>query len=271
MVNQLEDARSRLFRATEFLTEDTWTEDGIMSSLIWFKHAEEHAVLGLDTETTGTDTETDRIVTISLVLVSASRGLLWEATWLVNPGIEIPAAATAVHGITTQQAAADGTSPDVALDAVLGLLYAAEHNEMLAQLPLVVFNSPFDLGLLDAESRRHCGLGWEMPQRGRILDPLVLDKHLDPYRRGKRTLTAQAEHYGIELVDAHSSAADAAASCQIALQQLRDPGLATLTPVQLHERQITWAAAQRSSFAGWLRRQGRPEDAAEVLSRGWPL
>jgi DNA polymerase-3 subunit epsilon len=266
VVNQLEDARSRLFRAAETLVEDTWTKDGLC------QHAEEHAVLGLDTETTGTDTETDRIVTISLVLVSASRGLLWEATWLVNPGIEIPEAATAVHGITTQQAAADGTSTDVALDGVLSLLYAAEHHRMLTKLPIVVFNAPFDLGLLDSESRRHCGgLGWKMPQRGRILDPLVLDKHLDPYRRGKRTLTEQAELYGVDLVDAHSSAADAAASCAVALRQLRNMRLATLTPVQLHERQITWAAAQRSSFAGWLRRQGRPEDAAEVLSRGWPL
>jgi DNA polymerase III subunit epsilon len=265
MVNQLEDARSRLFRAAETLVE-TWTEDGLC------QHAEEHAVLGLDTETTGVDTATDRIVTISLVLVSASRGLLWEATWLVDPGVEIPEAATAVHGITTQQAAAEGTSPDVALDGILSLLYAAEHHRMLTRLPIVVFNAPFDLGLLDAESRRHCGgLGWKMPQRFRVLDPLVLDKHLDPYRRGKRTLIEQAELYGVELVDAHSSAADAAASCAVALRQLRNIRLAILTPVQLHERQIGWAAAQRDSFAGWLRRQGRIAEAAEVLSRGWPL
>ena len=243
MVNQLEDARSRLLRAAELLTADTWTEDGLC------QHAEEHAVLGLDTETTGTNTATDRIVTISLVLVSA-RCLLWEATWLVNPGVDIPDAATAVHGITTQQAAAEGTSPDVALDGVLSLLYAATHHKKLESLPLVVFNAPFNLGLLEAEVERHCGLSWKMPQRFRVLDPLVLDKHLDPYRKGKRTLSAQAELYGVELVDAHSSAADAAASCQIALRQLRDPGLSTLTPVQLHERQINWAAAQRSSFAG---------------------
>jgi DNA polymerase III epsilon subunit-like protein len=60
-----------------------------------------------DIETTGTDPESDRIVTAAISLVGAELPGEHHA-WLIDPGIEIPAGAAAVHGITTERARAEG-------------------------------------------------------------------------------------------------------------------------------------------------------------------
>src|SRR5699024_2855838 len=60
-------------------------------------------LVGFDLETTGVEPETARIVTAAFV-DSATE----VRTWLVDPGIEIPEAARAVHGITTEYAQANG-------------------------------------------------------------------------------------------------------------------------------------------------------------------
>ena len=70
--------------------------------------------MGFDTETTGVRALKDRLVTAALVLridgasyrsgVSAPDQV---ATWLTDPGVEIPEQATAVHGITTEDWAED--------------------------------------------------------------------------------------------------------------------------------------------------------------------
>ena len=72
----------------------------------------EGPLAGFDTETTGTDPETARIVTAA-VIVHGPEPV--DARWLVNPGIDIPAEATAVHGISTETAQAQGLDPADAL------------------------------------------------------------------------------------------------------------------------------------------------------------
>lgn len=54
--------------------------------------------------------------------------------------------------------------------------------------PLVVMNAPFDLTLLDRELKRHraSSLGPYLQNSPLcVLDPRVLDKHLDRYRKGR--------------------------------------------------------------------------------------
>src|SRR3954469_25859752 len=61
----------------------------------------------LDTETTGLDVTQARIVQISAVRIVAGR-LLADQTFdaLVNPGVAIPPATTAIHGMTDAMVAA---------------------------------------------------------------------------------------------------------------------------------------------------------------------
>src|SRR5699024_2036021 len=60
-------------------------------------------LLGFDTETTGVDVFTDRVVTAATVLTEDGSDEV--RTWLDDPGVEIPAGAAAVPGITTAHAA----------------------------------------------------------------------------------------------------------------------------------------------------------------------
>lgn len=60
-----------------------------------------------DLETTGIETETSRIVSAYVGVVDAF-GAPKGVSWLADPGVEIPAQASAVHGITTERARAEG-------------------------------------------------------------------------------------------------------------------------------------------------------------------
>src|SRR5690625_1289000 len=139
--------------------------------------------LGFDTETTGVNPREDRIVTAALVL--RDRSGMRQRTWLVDPGVPIPQSAADVHGITTDVARAMGEPPAQALEEL-----ATEIAHFLRQgVPLVVYNACFDLTLMEYELHRH-GLPLLSQRLGRdiapVIDPLVLDRAVDPYRRGDR-------------------------------------------------------------------------------------
>ena len=83
--------------------------------------------MGFDTETTGVRALKDRLVTAALVLridgASYRSGVSSPdqvATWLTDPGVEIPEQATAVHGITTEQAHRDGRPIEEVLHELAG-------------------------------------------------------------------------------------------------------------------------------------------------------
>ena len=71
-------------------------------------------LFALDTETTGADPETARIITVCLGY-SGMRGQFGADNWLINPGVPIPAEATKVHGITDETASV-GDDPAEALE-----------------------------------------------------------------------------------------------------------------------------------------------------------
>src|SRR4051812_24405246 len=62
----------------------------------------------IDIETTGTDPDTDRIVEISVLRIMPD-GERAHRTRRLNPGVPIPAGATAVHGITDAEVADEPT------------------------------------------------------------------------------------------------------------------------------------------------------------------
>jgi DNA polymerase-3 subunit epsilon len=212
-----------------------------------------------DLETTGTDPRTARIVTASVVIVNGRDELLQHHEWLVDPGIEIPEAAAAVHGITTQKARAEGRDAAEATTEIATLL-----GELFQTMPVMAFNAPYDFTVLEAESRRH---GVASIDPSPVIDPLVLDRAVDRYRRGKRTLTVMSEFYGVSLVDAHTSAADALATIGVAdAIARRYPSRIQIDPLQLHAAQIGWQKAWAENFQEFLRRK----NPAAVVESSWP-
>lgn len=72
----------------------------------------------LDTETTGFDPGTDRVVDVAGVWCSLGEGIQGHVTSLVNPGRLIPANATKIHGIRDEDVV-DAVSLEVAMAAIL--------------------------------------------------------------------------------------------------------------------------------------------------------
>ncbi|WP_179255761.1 3'-5' exonuclease [Streptomyces sp. SS07] len=216
---------------------------------------------GFDLETTGPDPLTARIVTACIVQVGAKQPTT-TANWLTDlDGEEIPAGAAAVHGISTEKAHAEG----VPLKEAVAEILAGLTQVILAGIPVVAMNARYDVTLIDREAAR---FGLDPLPAGPVIDPFVIDKQVDRYRSGKRTLTALCEHYDVRLDGAHSADADAVAACRVAWRQAtRHPQLAAMTLDELHTAQIGWAAEQAVS----LQEHFRKKDPATVVEGAWPL
>lgn len=214
----------------------------------------------LDTETTGTDVQRDRILEIALVEVGPDGQVLNRLCRLCRVDVPIPADAAAIHGITAERLRREGVEPAQVFGEVLGRL-ESYHG---ADRPLVIFNAPFDWPLLHWEVMRH---GLEMPPALNLLDPLCMDRFLDRYRGGGRQLQTVAAHYGVPLQGTHSAAADAIAAVGI-LRALaaRYPVLREHTPRELFTLQIDWHAAWRDSLNEYLARKGR----RDLITGSWP-
>ena len=214
-----------------------------------------------DCETTGTDPFSARLVSAAFVTTDGRR-----QEFLVDPGVEIPAEAAAVHGISTEQARADGAEPRAALEEIAALL-AAHLNQ---GAPLVVFNAPFDLTLLEAELQRHglTALSARVRQIAPVIDPLVIDRKCDKWRKGPRKLEAQCEHYGVVIENAHNAFADAVAAMEVARAMAgRYPEIGETELLALHQDQAKWKADADADFADYKRRKGEPF----VPEPGWPV
>ncbi|MER6328796.1 3'-5' exonuclease [Streptomyces sp. NPDC001034] len=225
-------------------------------------------LVGFDLETTGTDPREARIVTGAVIEVRAGEPL-GHREWLADPGVEIPADAVAVHGISNERATAEGQPADRVADAIAEALVSYWRTGV----PVVAYNAAFDLTLLSAELRRH-GLPSLADRLGGlapapVIDPYAIDRWVDRYRRGKRNLEAVCAEYGTVLDAAHDASADALAAARLAAAiAVRHPKIAALGPAELHRRQIEWYAAWAADFQAFLRRKG---DATAVVDGMWPL
>ena len=208
---------------------------------------------------------------------------------VVDPGVPIPDEAAAIHGFTTERVQAEGVPTDVALPSILTALTAFTSNG----LPLVGFNVRYDMTVLDRECRRLmlAPLQDAVPDL-RAIDPLVIDKHLDRYRKGSRKLQAVCDRYGARLDGAHAADNDALAACRCAwvlgakgrvIRRGRGPQEAQEKAELeaewarvredldlLHEAQVRWAAEQALGLAQHFIRQGDHASAEEVVA-AWPV
>lgn len=230
----------------------------------------------LDFETTGVDVETARIVTAFFGVLDAEGNVIEAHNWMVKPdGYEIPEEATAVHGVSTEQALTEGVELESVLDDIIDYLYIWAE---AGNLPICGHNLSYDFTVLDREMNRvegYDGAGLESSgtlDAAVVLDSLVIDKHIDPYRKGKRNLITAAAHYGVELSEeeAHGAQADAIASGRI-IQAILSQGLAEeYGPKALHEAQKTWKREQAKSLQHYFRTKADPIQPDAYVDPNWP-
>jgi DNA polymerase-3 subunit epsilon len=223
-------------------------------------------LLCFDLETTGVDRFAD--VPVSFALVGLRAGTVCERrVAIVNPGRPIPLEAARVHGITDALARREGIPLDVAIEQVAGRLVEASERGV----PTVGCKLDFDLTMLDVLCRAIDGRGLhQRGWRGPVLDVLVLDRYVDRYREGHRTLVDLCALYGVAIDRAHAAEFDAEAAGRVVLSMAgRYEGLGAASLNQLHTSQVGWHREWVASFNSW--REGRGLAPLEPHEEEWPV
>lgn len=248
-----------------------------------------------DLETTGIDVETDRIVTAAVSVVGGGEPTR-QASWLADPGVEIPEGAAKIHGISTEQARAAGRPAAEVIGEVVEVLALS----LGVGHPVVGHNiGSYDLTLLDRECRRH-GIAplterIHPDMRMLVIDTYVLDKYVDQFRKrvseeqGAHVLKTCAATYRLPWSDddAHGCEYDALVAARVAyrigqlahtrradwpdeIKAMKRPRFHELRDLDLpalHDAQVKWAAEQ----AAGLQEHFRKTDPAAVVDGSWPL
>ena len=174
--------------------------------------AADHAVHGLhlvaiDTETTGRDPLTSRVVEVACVFWRDG-AVVERKSWLINPGCPIPQEAFDVHGIGDEQVK----------DAPPFSAIVPELFECLAGHVPMAYNAEYDRKILMAELGRMAGLPALTPPAFRKgvewVDPLVWARELQKLEKS-RALGDVVQRLGIVLENAHRAAADAEATLHV--------------------------------------------------------
>lgn len=156
-----------------------------------------------DTETTSTEPITARIVTAAVVhRIPGERPK--PIRWIIDPGVDVPAEAAAVHGYTNARIAGllaqhggqpggplnalrilNGVTTPIPAEAALFEIHSQLGGLILRDQAVVVHNAAYDLTLLEHEAARY-GID---PLTGRphgvtgVVDPMVIEKAFDQYRK----------------------------------------------------------------------------------------
>ena len=146
-------------------------------------------IFHFDLETTGVDPAKDRIVQIAYAMGNEE-----PRKRLINPGIPIPAEATAIHGITDEMVANAPTFGQIAK----ALLEKLDRADCISGFNIL----SFDLPLLSEEFAR-VGITWPV-KRLRIIDVYKLYSHWYP----RKLANAVATYCGREQTAAHDAAGD---------------------------------------------------------------
>ncbi|MFC5370457.1 exonuclease domain-containing protein [Arcanobacterium bovis] len=223
-------------------------------------------IVGFDTETTGVDPTEARLVTASVVIVDDER--ITKHYWLADPGVEIPLNAQNVHGISTEKAQREGRPVREVLSELAELL----HHHLQQNHAIVAFNASYDLTLIETELARH-GLPTLEERLERplspVVDPFILDKTLDRWRKGKRTLELVAQHYGVWDDDSfHNAEADVLVTLRVLGAMLRKfPDTAAWSHEELMRKQSETYIESANYFAKKATERGRPY----TQPVGWPI
>ncbi|MFY9783843.1 MAG: exonuclease domain-containing protein [Acidimicrobiales bacterium] len=224
--------------------------------------------VGFDLETTGISSFRD--VPVSYGFVEHRHDQSGITTLrdggLVNPGVLIPASASAIHGITDDMVA-DAPFLKETVELIADRLSAIWSSRDV----VVGMNVGYDLTMVDALCHR-----LELPSLedrgvvGSVMDILVLDRHFDKWRKGPRKLTDLCRHYGVTLGSAHSAAADAEASLEVFEAMLtKFSAIGKIPWADVNDTLRAWYQEWLTSFSKYLEDKGEaPIDAGRYA---WPI
>lgn len=214
-----------------------------------------------DVESGGIDVFNDRVVQFFGATADKDGNLIdtWEI--FINPGVDIAQEAVDVHGFSNELLKDIGEYPQEAFGKIKQLFL--EHRN----LKVVAFNMNYDLSILDAEMKRHGvsqTFGKWFAESGKLIDGLVIDRHKDKYRKGKRNLETQAKHYGVEFdPDAlHDAGADAELTAKVTVAILNKYGTPSTS------EQGMWYTEWAQGFEDFKKRS---DPTFRMDSKEWPL
>jgi len=192
-----------------------------------------------DTETTGLEaTGGDEIISVGAVRVVNGR-LLRQETFerLVDPQRRVPAASTAVHGITGDMLVGQPT-----IDTVL-----PDFARYAQDTVLVGHNVGFDMQFLRLKESR-TGVRLTQP----VLDTLLLDSAVHPDHE-EHSLEAIAARLGVDVLGRHTALGDALVTGEVfvrLLNLLRQRGVTTVGEAAEASRATLHARLDRSMYGG---------------------
>jgi len=230
----------------------------------------QNRIAAFDTETDGPEPGDARIITATILELGGNQPRK-DFKRLLRTERPIPDGAFRVHGISTEHANAEGEHRDEAIDDI-----ATKLAELLtAGIPIMAFNAAYDFTVLDRECRRIQAptLSERMAMNGAflgpIIDPMVIDKQVDKFRKGSRTLGAVCKFYEIDLGAAHDATADALGAARVAYKlAVRYPQIGNADLADLHEWQTQWRMEQQAGLEENHRQRGK---LSGDYDGSWPL
>ncbi|MGE0424313.1 MAG: PolC-type DNA polymerase III [Reyranellaceae bacterium] len=183
--------------------------------------------VSLDTETTGLSTWRDAVVEIAVVeIVDGHPATAPLIDARVKPHRSIPAAATAIHGIT---------DADVVDAPPLSALWR-QLMPLLDDAVVVGHSIGFDMAILKREARR-AALPWRAPP---TLDTRLLSAALDP-PLAHLDLAAIAGRFGVECGPRHTALGDAVTAARLfgrLVERLEAAGIHTVAAASIFAERV---------------------------------
>lgn len=204
----------------------------------------------IDTETTGLDWSEDRVIQVGMSYFDSGK-YLGGHSHIINSGKSSAPDAVATHHITDEMQKTLGEAPHTVFPMV--------RNAILESGFLVIMNAPFDLNFLFAEFDN---LSYFGPINITVIDPLVIDRFYSKNRipslaRGKRTLKAMSERYGIHDYPLHDAGHDSRRVGELAIEMAQRHGQLGRSPLsELMKKQRGWHNRWSDDFASFADTKG---------------
>ena len=208
----------------------------------------------LDTETTGLDSRSARILQIGGISIRCGELATTSIIdTLVDPGVPIPAATSAVHGITSDMVLGQPKFPQL----------VPELDRLLGGALIIGHTITYDLAMLEREYAL-AGATWRRP---RSLDVRLLARVVAP-TLADYSLDRLCEWAGIRINHRHSATGDAKATAEVFLALvpgLRRKGVRTLAEAEAHCRRIVEGEANVTGQLPMV--EALPSEAVTPLAR----